>query len=241
VAFDINTREHIPGSPGEPGSKKFVTEWLWPYLDENKDLFGGAFILDSISKLNYENSTQKLGNNFQQAFPSAFERITERGKKGDFLAMLSQNDETSEKLKEQFKMQYELKMRKKMPFYLEDLEMEGRPSSIVSYLDHQAHYHFWNFKDNSTNKLISLPAVLLTDTENERDLPINEACAGKLCNQLKEYMTDERKQFVDATVNGIVSTLLQRQSHRVEHNGSMNIVPSMMVSFLLMVVGKLLH
>ncbi|CAL4171759.1 unnamed protein product, partial [Meganyctiphanes norvegica] len=240
VAFDINTKEHLPGSPGEQGSKIFLREWLWPYLNENKELFGGAFILDSISKLNYENSSQKLHSNFQKAFPSAYERISARGKKGDFLAMLNNGDETTATLMDQFKMQYELKLRKKLPFTLEELELEGRPGAVLEYLNHQAHYNFWTFKDNE-NKAVPLPALLLTDTENERSLPDTEACNGKLCNELKEYMDDDRREFVEATINGVVSTLLQRQSHRIEHNGGMKAVPSIMVSLLLVLIAKLLR
>lgn len=241
VAFDINTKEHIPGSPGEQGSKKFVKEWLWDYLGETKEHFGGAIILDSITKLNYENNTQRVTTDFKKAFQTASERISDRGKKGDFLAVVSNDDDASGRLRDQFKNQFELKMKKKMPFSLEDLQLQGRgvPTNVMDAVNHQATYNFWTFKD-SDNNAQPLPAMLLTDTESERELPADE-CVGRPC-KLKDYMNDEhRKTFVEYTVNAVVGTLLQRQAHRIPDNSGMNNLPSIMATLLLMLFVKLIQ
>ncbi|KAB7503471.1 hypothetical protein Anas_11282, partial [Armadillidium nasatum] len=64
VTFDIDTRNYIPSGPGKPGSYFFIQEWLLNYLNGRE--FLGAFIINSVSRFNWQNKTQDLIKGMQQ-------------------------------------------------------------------------------------------------------------------------------------------------------------------------------
>jgi hypothetical protein len=204
VAFDLNTKEQKPESPGIPGSKHFVSEWLLPKIKTERRTYRGSFILDSISTYNTEENSQTLPSDFIQVFPDAYETIVQTEKKGNFLAAVS-SGEGSKKLLEDFEGHYNYdKMAR--PFRLQTLVGNisttgmGTMMETVEMFDHQASFHFWTS---------SLPSVLLTDTADKRELPTGEK---PTMDSHYVFWNLDRQKFVHKTYQALSYTILDSQT-----------------------------
>lgn len=235
VAFDINTKLY-ESSPGYPGGHFFVKEWLWPFIQRNPDYFGGAVILDSVLNVNYEERSQFLDADFGTMFPESYERIEGGNFKGDFLAMVSSgNSEATETLKDQFSGNY-YKGRKGERFRLEDLQLRTGMNfdDMVKRFVKSENIHFWSFKDD-TNTTVPLPAILLTDTGSFRNLPPN--C--DTCHPM-DMLTEERTEFVEATIKATTNFLFKRQATLLpETDSAVSSLPSAIMTALMLCLVRL--
>ncbi|XP_066985755.1 uncharacterized protein [Macrobrachium rosenbergii] len=207
AALDLNTREHM-GSGGKPGGWYFVHEWLWSYLNRSETNFGGAYVIDSVMNINRVQDSQNVNDDFRQMFPDTFERIQDHGHRGDFLAMVTLNKEKCMKLKDQFTTNYNTE-RIKRPFRLEDMTLPESlsMSRLLASLTRQETIHFWTYEHH--NITAPLPALLLTDTETLREVPLMNNCTD-LCQ-----LTPEREEFLTTTTLALTRTLLARQAHPI--------------------------
>ncbi|XP_050709030.1 uncharacterized protein LOC126993904 [Eriocheir sinensis] len=242
VAFDLNTQEY-DGSTGEPGAYHFVHQWLWPHLNQSLLKFAGAIILDSISKINMDQNSQYLPQDFGKAFPSAYKRISEDGNKGDFLALVTRGTSQSKRLKDTFTGNY-LKHRKAGLIRLQELVVHtNSPVSIptLEMINHQAHYHFWTFQPS--DQLTALPALLLTDTDFYRKS--SEECP--LPCSAEAFLTRQRKQSLALTCSGVLYTLLDMQAERRrpgetgEVTSGASVGVTLAMTWLLAAVAAILH
>ncbi|XP_068244268.1 uncharacterized protein [Palaemon carinicauda] len=204
VAMDLNTKEHM-NSGGKPGGWYFVNEWLWDFLNKSEANFGGAYVIDSVMNINREPYSQIVNDDFRQMFPDTFQRIEDHDKRGDFLAMVTFNIEKGMKLKDQFASNYN-KEKIKWPFRLEDMSHpQNLPTGRLLYsLTLQETIHFWSNEFN-----VTLPALLLTDTERLRVVPLMNNCTD-MCQ-----LTPERDEFLTTTTLAMIRTLLSRQAHPI--------------------------
>ncbi|XP_050709032.1 uncharacterized protein LOC126993907 isoform X1 [Eriocheir sinensis] len=237
VAFDINTK-HYKGSSGRPGGYYFVNKWLWNYIDHNVHYFGGAVILDSIMNVQYEPNTQTLTQNFHNLFPDTYQRVIESGGKGDFLAMVSlKGSEDSTKLSDQFSGAY-YKDRRGQRYRLENMVMinGGSLDPMIELIVECDNIHFWAFKDDRNNS-IALPALLLTDTATFRSNP-KEGCS--TCRPV-DLLTEERLEFVNATVRATTRFLLDRQATLLppKESNAVSSLPSILMTALMMCLVRL--
>lgn len=240
VAMDLNTKDHILG-PGKPGGWFFVNEWLWDYLNQTDTNFGGAFVLDSILNFNDKPDVQKTGESFRLLFPENYENIREDGNKGNFICTLSLPGEKSEKLKAQFVGNYR-KDRRRRPFRLEDMTLpeDTNMNQLSNELSAQDSAHFWSFTYN--NEPRPLPAILITDTEQLRDNPCSRDCTCSSSNTCP-VLTEEREEFLTATITALTNTLLRRQGERLpepkDNGSSVASMPSLLTTVLVLLLGKL--
>lgn len=237
VAFDINTKLH-ENSPGTPGGRFFVRDWLWPMLGRNATYFGGAVILDSVMNVDYEINSQVLTSGFNELFPDTYKRVQESGAKGDFLSMVSWgNADASITLKDQFKGSYN-KDRKMRRFRLEDMKLHDGVflDDFVKQVVRSENIHFWRFIDDK-NATIQLPALLLTDTASLRRSPIDN------CDKCRpvDLLTEERIEFLEATVKATTDFLFNRQATLLpEVSGSKAaFIPSMLMTTLMLCLVRL--
>ncbi|KAK4315691.1 hypothetical protein Pmani_013090 [Petrolisthes manimaculis] len=239
VAFDLNTREHVSGS-GKPGGRHFVEEWLWNFLNQSSTNFGGAVILDSVMNVNYEEASQRNDQQFADLYPDTQERLVESKFKGDFLGLVTvENDEKNVALRDLFTGLYN-KDRKRRPFHLEDLSIRRgvNMNTMVEELTKQESYHFWTFSNN--NNQVPLPAILLTDTQKLRTRAPNPSCE-RICRP-EDLLTEERVEFMEATTNGLIHFLMRRQGTRKEDlSGAMTSLPSVFTLPLVLLFGRLFH
>lgn len=238
VAFDLNTKEH-QGSGGKAGGWYFVHEWLWSYLNRSDVNFGGAYIIDSVMNVNLDVQSQSVNDQFRQMFPDPYKNIKESNFKGNFLSMVTLNMEKSLKLKDQYSGNYN-KDRLSRPYRLEDMTLpKSLPTNkLLASFTHQESIHFWTFTDPTKNDSIPLPlpAVLLTDTEELRRIPMMEGC-DKGCPG-RMIFTDERKQFLESTTIGLLRTLLARQAKPFVGAGNMvTTIPSLIISMVMMLMA----
>ncbi|XP_063845868.1 uncharacterized protein LOC135091811 [Scylla paramamosain] len=238
VAFDINTKLH-QDSPGRPGGYYFVQNWLMPFLKQ-KEYFGGAIILDSVMNVNYKDNSQILSSNFQNIFPDTYKRLQNDNNKGNFLAMVSNGDKEPTKiLREQFSGSY-YKDRRSQPFRLEDMKLSSgvKFDNLLEQFTKSDNIHFWNAKDFN-GEPIQLPALLLTDTKNSRTLSTTN-CITDPCRPV-ELVTEERTEFVEATVKGVTTFLFNRQATRLpyEPSSSMSSLPSAIMTVLMLALVRL--
>lgn len=244
VAFDLNTKEH-QHSPGKPGALHFVHDYLWPYLNESEANFGGAFILDSIMNVNFNENSQTVDDDFHKMFPETYKRIVESGYKGNFLTALTVSGTKADMLKDQFSGSYN-KERKLSMYRLEDMDIT-MPSVILNKLiielTKQDTIHFWTFTidnaiDNTTTQL-PLPAILITDTQGLRKRPPLPDSCQKGC-PINLLLTQDTVDFMDATVKSLTRTLIRRQASPVTDSGtSRGILPSLLVTALLFALVRI--
>ncbi|XP_063604918.1 uncharacterized protein LOC134780239 [Penaeus indicus] len=241
VAFDLNTKEHDNG-PGKSGGWYFVNEWLWDYLNKSDTNFGGAFVVDSIMNVNQEPNSQDTSENFRRMFPDTFNSMAKDSNKGNFIGVVTQPDEKSEKLRDQFVGNYR-KDRKKRPFRLEDMTLPTvlQQNHILSELTTQESVEFWSFQVNGT--ATPLPAILISDTEKLRTMP-ESPCGSRVCPP-KAWLTEEREEFMEATVKGLTSTLLRRQAtHLPDSPGNSSeatSLPSLFTTVVFLLIGRFYH
>lgn len=237
VAFDINTKLH-QGSPGHPGAYYFVQNWLMPFLKQETDHFGGAVILDSIMNVNYEDNSQTLSNNFENAFPDTYTRVQQDNSKGNFLAMVSMGDqEATTTLRDQFSGSYR-KNRRAEPYRLEDMKLHSgmKYDNMVEEFVKSDNIHFWKAKDFAGNS-IALPALLLTDTKSFRRM--KSTCITDPCRPIEE-VTEERTEFVEATVEAVTTFLFNRQATLLpEQSSGVSSLPSAIMTGLMLVLVRL--
>ncbi|XP_050709039.1 uncharacterized protein LOC126993907 isoform X3 [Eriocheir sinensis] len=235
VAFDINTK-HYKGSSGHPGGYHFVKTWLWDYIGKTPSFFGGAVILDSIMNVQYENKTQTLTTGFNNLFPGTYKRVLDSGAKGNFLAMVSSSGAES-KLKDQFSGNYN-KDRQRQRYRLEDMVMinGGTMDPIIELIVESDSVHFWTFTDDM-GEPIHLPAILLTDTASFRSNP-KDGCS--TCRPV-DLLTEERLEFVNATVRATTRFLLDRQATLLppKESNAVSSLPSILMTALMMCLVRL--
>lgn len=211
VAFDLNTKEYSNKEyAGQAGSYHFLHQWLWPHLNQSMLSFGGAIILDSITKFNQEHHSQYLPQGFSQTFPEAYRRIRDDELKGDFLAMITRGTSQSNRLAQSFTANYR-KHRKASLVRLQELVLHTAApitSQVLDMLNHQAHYHFWTFQPS--HQPTALPALLLTDTDVHRKA--SEACPLPCFSE--SFLTRQRQQALSLTCDGLLYTLLDLQAER---------------------------
>ncbi|KAF2367131.1 Peptidase M28, partial [Trinorchestia longiramus] len=202
VAFDLNTREEVPPSPGMPGSEYFVKDWLEPKIKSERRTYRGSFILDSIATYNTEENSQNLPADFKNIFPEAYQTISDTENKGNFLAAVSLGEKSKELLEDfEGHYNYDKKLR---PFRLQKLI--GDPSSglgtygTVDMFDDQASFDFWSE---------SMPSVLLTDTGDSRSLPTGEQ---PTMDTHYVFWNPERQAFVQKTYQALSYTILDSQT-----------------------------
>lgn len=227
VAFDLNTKEQFPESTGKPGSHHFVNSWLLPMLQQKRQALGGAVILDSISTYNMVEHTQTLPADFKTVFPTAFDRIDNGSRKGDYLAAVTTQNTDANKLLSDFAGHYR-KDRRRLPYRLQEQSASSLGSgATLSTLNHQASYDFWTAKPN-------LPAILLTDTGDDRVKPEGEDCTID-CNYI--FANKDRMEFIYSTYKALTNTLLDRQATYVGlQSGSGSLQATSVASLLLTAV-----
>ncbi|ROT75612.1 hypothetical protein C7M84_005839 [Penaeus vannamei] len=193
VAFDLNTKEHMSG-PGKPGGWYFVNEWLWEFLNYSDAAFGGAFVLDSLMNM----------------FPDTHSRIVQSNNRGNFLAVVSLPGEKTSKLKDRFEGNYN------------ESERTVPPPGLPSPPTPPSSFPVTLFRLTTKTRALlvlrqresdTLPALLVTDTENLRHAP-SPPCQDPEC-PLEDWLTEERHAFLVSTVKALVSTLLKRQAHQL--------------------------
>ncbi|KAG7161918.1 putative Peptidase family M28-like 2, partial [Homarus americanus] len=199
--FTHNTR-WSGTSPGKPGGLFFMKDFLWSYLNQSQTNFGGAFIIDSIMNINYNANSQRL-------FPETYEHVVENDRKGDFLGVITIEGEKADLLRDQFAGNYNWD-RKRSSYHLEEMDIKkgSKLTELVKELTKQETINYWAFTVNDT--VLSLPAVLLTDTQGLRDIPPMPDSCGNMCGA-DDLLTTERVDFIDALVKGLVRTLMRRQ------------------------------
>lgn len=238
VAFDLNTKEHDSGT-SKPGGWYFVNEWLWDYLNKTDTNFGGAFVVDSIMNFNQEPNSQDSSENFRMMFPETFNSMAKDNMRGNFIGVVTQPDDKSKQLKDQFVGNYR-KDRRRRPFRLEDMTLPTKlhQNQIISELTTQETVEFWSFQVNGT--AMPLPAVLISDTEKLRKMP-ESPCGSKVC-PAKAWLTEEREEFLVATVKGLTGTLLRRQTTRlpdiVDNGSEAASLPSLFTTIFLLLIGR---
>lgn len=238
VAFDINTKLH-ENSPGHPGGYYFVQNWLMPFLKQNTEYFGGAIILDSIMNVNYDIYSQTLSNNFQEMFPDTYGRLQEDSSRGNFLAMVSMGDKAATAtLRDQFSGSYR-KNRRAERFRLEDMRLQSgmKFDNLLGDFVKSDNIHFWNAKD-ANNDTVQLPALLLTDTKGFRTM--KKECVTDPCRAV-DMLTEERLEFVEATVRSVTTFLFNRQTTRLPEQPSsgMSSLPSAIMTGLMFALVRL--
>ncbi|XP_037773789.1 uncharacterized protein LOC119569891 [Penaeus monodon] len=238
VAFDLNTKEH-DNEPGKSGGWYFVNEWLWDYLESSDANFGGAFVVDSIMNVNQEPNSQDTSEDFRRMFPETYNSMAKNSNKGNFIGVVTQPDEKSQKLKDQFVGNYR-KDRRKRPFRLEDMTLPTvlHKNNIISELTTQETVEFWAFQVNGT--ATPLPAVLISDTEKLRSMP-ESPCGTRVCPP-KAWLTEEREEFLVATVEGLTNTLLRRQATRLPNppanSSEATSLPSLFTTVVILLIGR---
>lgn len=240
VAFDLNTKEYRKdSSAGRPGSYHFVHQWLWPHLNQSLLGFGGAFILDSITRFSMEPRTQYLPDGFSETFPEAYKRISEDDMKGNFMALVSRGTSQNRHLAKTFVDNY-MKHRKAGLVRVQEMVLENAAhvtSGILDMINHQAHFHFWAFKPS--DRPTALPAVLLTDTDIYR--PSSEPCLPPCTSEA--FLTRRRKQAISLTCESLIHTLFELQAERrpgIIASGASSL-GSVTATWLMIVMAALLY
>ncbi|MPC27128.1 hypothetical protein E2C01_020291 [Portunus trituberculatus] len=226
-------------SAGRPGSYYFVHQWLWPRLDLLS--FGGAIILDSISRFSMEPKTQHLPYGFSQTFPEAYKKIIEDDLKGNFLALVTRGTSQSRRLAQTFMDNYS-KHRKAGLVRVQEMVLETSApinNNVLEMINHQAHYHFWAFQPS--DKPTALPALLITDTDVYRRS--SEVCPHPCTSEA--FLTRRRQQAISLTCEGLIHTLLELQAERRPgttegSNGSSSLV-SVTATWVMIVMAALLY
>ncbi|XP_042234552.1 uncharacterized protein LOC121874480 [Homarus americanus] len=237
VAYDLNTKEHGT-SPGKPGGLFFMKDFLWSYLNQSQTNFGGAFIIDSIMNINYNANSQRVDENFNQLFPETYEHVVENDRKGDFLGVITIEGEKADLLRDQFAGNYNWD-RKRSSYHLEEMDIKkgSKLTELVKELTKQETINYWAFTVNDT--VLSLPAVLLTDTQGLRDIPPMPDSCGNMCGA-DDLLTTERVDFIDALVKGLVRTLMRRQGSPIDSpDAGVTSFPSLFMTVLLFIVVRL--
>ncbi|XP_076054121.1 uncharacterized protein LOC143032845 [Oratosquilla oratoria] len=232
VALDFNTRERILGSSGKSGAQHFISDWLMPHIDNDTSRFGGAIVLDSIGNFNPNNETQHSSQTLEDAFPETYERVINQGSKGNFMALLTMNDSVSQNLKSHLTAAY-YRDRMGRRFRLEDMTLGSDVSygkDLLDLVESSSQFHFW------TNPGNPLPAILLTDTGTQRK-DLYQCTVGCL---VKSYLTPERKEFVEKTIDAIVHTLIELQTYERPPSPSSTVVvgPSVIATVVLALVAR---
>ncbi|RXG50886.1 hypothetical protein Avbf_17352, partial [Armadillidium vulgare] len=202
VTFDIDTRNYIPSGPGKPGSYFFIQEWLLNYLDGRE--FIGAFIIDSVSRFNWQNKTQNLINGMQQVFPNAVNVIGSSGYKANFLAVFSRPDKANQKEVERLIWTNEEvnddKRLRMVRFILRDGIVI--PIELITRIKRTQVIDFW-----SNPK--PLPALLITDLGNSRRDFDEESCSD-LCNA-EDFLKIRRKEILQKLTMTLLQTAIYHQ------------------------------
>ncbi|KAK8381417.1 hypothetical protein O3P69_018473 [Scylla paramamosain] len=212
VAFDLNTKEYRSDSKaGRPGFYYFVHQWLWPHLNQSLLNFGGAIILDSITRFSMNPNTQHLPDGFSQCtFPEAYKKIIEDESKGNFLALFTRGTSQSKHLAQTFMDNY-TKHRKAGLVRVQKMVLETAApvtSHVLDMIDHQAHFPFWTF--HPSDQPTALPALLLTDTDVYRQS--SEQCPQPCTSEA--FLTRQRQQAISLTCEGLINTLFELQAER---------------------------
>lgn len=233
VAFDLNTREHYP-SKGTPGAEKFVREWLMPYINNDTSRFRGAIILDEITNYSLEDDTQRPYPGSDKYFPGVNARIEEDDNKGDFLAMITHWTDTDDDLAAAFSGHYNMK-RRQHPYRLQEMRL-AKPApndrlfgDLIEVIGKSSQYPFW---------ANDLPAILLTDTGYYR----TDACLSK-CRP-RDFVSGDRKEFMDTTNYAIIQTLLNLQTTHLIYdggNGAASTMSYLMTVLLAVLAGAFLR
>lgn len=237
VAFDLNTREHQV-SPGVPGARHFITDYLWSYLNKSDTNFGGAFILDSIMNVNYNEGSQTVDDSFQKMFPDTYQRVINGGKKGDFLSAITLTGTKSDMLQSQFTGSYHKDRRLSM-YRLESMKInkEAPLGRLIKELTKPSSIHFWTFTANNTET--SLPAILLTDTQGLRQMPPPPEICFKAC-PAKEWLTQDRIDFMDTTVRALTRTLMSRQGIQLpQSDAGVTSLPSLVMTLMIVLIVRI--
>lgn len=210
VAFDLNVKAYGNNHPGKPGSYNFLHQFLWPYINETSNNFAGAIILDSISKFSTKSNSQYVVQEFSDAFPKASSAIANSHNTGDFLAMFTREDSRSIGLANKFTANYEKDPKAQM-FRLQSMPVRDGLSfvGVLEMFNHQSHYPFWSFRPSE--KLVPLPALLLTDTDVYR---MSQDVCDRPCTPAA-FLTRGREAFITKTIEAVTNTLLNLQTERL--------------------------
>ncbi|XP_018026146.1 uncharacterized protein LOC108681607 [Hyalella azteca] len=236
VAFDLNTKQQMPASPGMPGSYYFVQDWLEPKIKREFLTFDGSFILDSIATYNTEVNSQNLPADFIRVLPEAYQTITSYENKGNFLAAVSSGDKSAAVLKD-FSGHYNHD-KKARPFRLQMMVGNISETGFGAYetlemFDKQASFHFW---------AASRPSVLLTDTADKRLLPKGEQSP---VDEMYVFWNPQRLAFVHKTYVALSYTVLDRQTTYTglakSHAPSLETTSSLMAMVVVAVIARIFN
>ena len=124
--------------------------------------------MDTLLNYDPKPNSQFLPENWQNLVPDTYRRISENGKKGDFLAVIGRSHPDERKLNDLIRKWATLDGLKTEEFFLKKLPPYHAPTIEVL----QEHAYFWQ-SDNSRfwfyaedKDYMSFPAILLTDTGN---------------------------------------------------------------------------
>lgn len=212
VAFDGNTKEYGTSHPGKQGSYHFLHQWLWNYLGQSADRFGGAIIIDSIARYSEVDDSQYVSEDFAAAFPDASRDIAKNHNRANFLAVFAREDNSSHQLAKAFSKNYERDRRARF-VRIQDLAVRHGPSyqGVYEMFNHQSHFPFWSFAPDEGEPL-PLPAILLTDTDVYRSP--EEPCPSPCSTAV--FFTRRRRAVLTNIVDSVTGTLLQLQAKRAE-------------------------
>ncbi|MPC51347.1 hypothetical protein E2C01_045191 [Portunus trituberculatus] len=124
-------------------------------------------------------------------------------------------------------------------FRLEDMRLQSgmKFDNLLGEFVKSDNIHFWNAKDAS-NRTVQLPALLLTDTKAFRNM--EKECVTDPCRAV-DLVTEERLEFVEATVRSVTTFLFNRQTTRLPEQPSsgMSNLPSAIMTVLMFALVRL--
>ncbi|OXA43970.1 hypothetical protein Fcan01_21188 [Folsomia candida] len=251
AATDMALSKYEYGLPdgARTGAEALVQLYL-PQMMQGRSRFGGAIVLDSIMNYNDEERSQsQYGGLFDKAFPLAYQEMSKRNFKGDFLAMVFRDDELDTPLVQAFERGWRStskSMRSEaevdidpalVRFSYTQSTFNAHAPSAIHFL-HSEQAPFWNhFVPEIHRKLPTkeFPALLLTDTEKYR----KAECASSGCT-ITKMVTDAPKnvEFLKRTVNALYATIIDLQV-----DGNRNSAPTTAgySSLFSIIVGIVMH
>ncbi|XP_078595927.1 uncharacterized protein LOC144872999 [Branchiostoma floridae x Branchiostoma japonicum] len=214
AAFDFEVHEqasleHAACHGVGCGSANYLKELLIPYIKSlgiSSSDFQGAFVLDSVMNFNSTEDSQRIPDEerFKEApgFQEAYTRIEADGNKGDFIALVGRNFDSS--LYQTFISAWESLPDTRFKNQLLHMPDKDLPAPTDPYWDVYTmmtkgdHYSFWTTDSD-------LKAIHITDTVQERGYM--HECYNKPCDNTDHLTADNMaflKKVTDATIKAVM-------------------------------------
>nr|XP_053639033.1 uncharacterized protein LOC128693379 [Cherax quadricarinatus] len=117
------------------------------------------------------------------------------------------------------------------------INKEAPLSRLIKELTKPSTIHFWTFTANNTET--PLPAILLTDTQGLRQMPPPPEVCVKGC-PAKEWLTQDRVDFMDTTVRALTRTLMSRQGIQLpQTDAGVTSLPSLVMTLMIVLTVRI--